>query len=263
MTGQGERGRMQEATPPAGSRPLPPRPPRRWPVRPPWVYKLRRRVAVGLLLLLIVLFIRFCVPSEHDREMKAWREQAQQPQVVQELDGVDQDIPPSRPVEMRIPAIGLTASFEPGDCRFRNGAIDPESLTEACAFTTEGKPYSLPGTNADDISVIAGHAAAGRAAVFDSLYNASADRHTINPGDTLYIKTENSGNEWLKYQATDFHSPEKEGLSQSVEIWGDVPMPGRLLTITCVQPANPFRQSVRNAVIGWQLQGVAGPDQLV
>ena len=33
-------------------------------------------------------------------------------------------------------------------------------------------------------------------------------------------------------------------------------MPGRLLTISCVQPANLFHPSVRNAVVGWQFTGV-------
>ena len=39
-------------------------------------------------------------------------------------------------------------------------------------------------------------------------------------------------------------------------------MPGRLLTITCIQPANPFQDSVRNAVIGWQYQGVVTADEV-
>lgn len=33
-------------------------------------------------------------------------------------------------------------------------------------------------------------------------------------------------------------------------------MPGRLLTISCIQPANPLAAAVRNAVVGWQYRGV-------
>ena len=272
MAGSDARGYTPRTTPPvpradrdAYRRPAPRRtpapdarpatPPRRFKPQPPWVYKMRRTVAVVLSLVFIVGFIRACVPSEHDREMKAWKEQANQA-VEQPVDVGESDIPPSRPVEMRIPSLDLTAKFEKGDCRFKDGAIDPDTLTEACAFTAKDKPYVLPGTTSEDIVVISGHAAAGVPAVFDKLYDVKEQRHTVNPGDILYLKTEESGDRWLKYQATDLHEPDKKGLSQSAEIWGNVPMPGRLLTISCIQPANPFEDAVRNAVIGWQLQGV-------
>ncbi|EFK55592.1 hypothetical protein KBP53_09920 [Corynebacterium genitalium ATCC 33030] len=257
MTGQRNDDRRRK---PVQPRPAPP--PRKYPPKPMWVYKMRRWGAVLILLFLVVAFIRACVPSEHDREMEAWQEQSQIPSVVQENQVAGEDIPVSRPVEMTIPSIGLNANFEEADCRFMDGAIDPASLTEACAFTAEDKPYSLPGTNADDIVVIAGHAAAGVPAVFDALYDVRADRHTVAPGDALYLRTEESGDKWLKYQATDLHSPEKEGLSQAAEIWGDAPMPGRLLTISCVQPNNPFQQSTRNAVVGWQLQEVVSGENV-
>lgn len=252
MAGDDVRGYPPRRTPPAGVRPTPP--PRRFTPQPPHVYKRRRRVAVILLVLFVLLFIRACVPSEHDREMKAWREQANQA-LEQPLD-VGEEIAPSRPVEMRVPSVGLTAKFEDGDCRFKDGAIDPDTLSEACAFTAKDKPYVLPGTTSEDIVVIAGHAAAGVPAVFDKLYDVKEQRHTVHAGDTMYLKTKESGDRWLKYQATDLHEPDKKGLSQSAEIWGNVPMPGRLLTISCIQPANPFEDAVRNAVIGWQLQGV-------
>lgn len=262
MAGENARGYIPRTTPAvprrASSRPAPSRPaspPRRFKPQPPWVYKMRRIVAVLLLIFLVLLFIRACVPSEHDREMEAWKEQANQA-IEQPLDVGEGDIAPSRPVEMRIPGLDLTAKFEDGDCRFKDGAIDPDTLGEACAFTAKDKPYVLPGTTSEDIVVIAGHAAAGVPAVFDKLYDVKNQRHTVKTGDTMYLKTQESGDRWLKYQATDLHEPEKEGLSQSAEIWGNVPMPGRLLTISCIQPANPFEDAVRNAVIGWQLQGV-------
>ena len=39
-------------------------------------------------------------------------------------------------------------------------------------------------------------------------------------------------------------------------------MPGRLLTISCVQPSNLLANSVRNAVVGWQLEGTATDDEV-
>lgn len=239
-----------------------PQPPvRKYSPKAPWVYTARRWGAGLLLVFFIVGFIRACVPSEHDREMKAWKEQASlysQPAA----GGIEQDVAVGMPVEMVIPGVDTRAKFEDGNCRFKDGAIDPATLDKACVYTADDKPYSLPGTSAEDIVVIAGHAAAGVPAVFDKLYDAPAEKHTVTPGDTMYLRTATSGDRWLMYQATDLHSPDKEGLPQSAEIWGNVPMPGRLLTITCVQPANPFQDSVRNAVIGWQLQGVVGADEV-
>ena len=164
----------------------------------------------------------------------------------------------SRPLEMYIPALGLVAGFEPGDCRAHDGTIDPATLDLACAYTAPDRPYSLPGSQAEDIVVTAGHTGSGVEAVFDKLYDGSADHHTVREGDVLYLRTEASGEAWLKYTATDFHDPVKASLSSDASIWGDGPTPGRLLTISCIQP--PFyQQSVRNAVVGWQFQGVVGP----
>lgn len=164
----------------------------------------------------------------------------------------------SRPVEMYIPSIGLDAGFEPNDCRAIDGAINPATLNLACAYTAPDRPYSLPGSNAEDIVVIAGHTGSGVEAVFDKLYDGSADHHNVRIGDVLYLRTETSGEAWLKYTATDLHDPVKAALSSDTSIWGEGATPGRLLTISCIQP--PFyQQSVRNAVVGWQFQGVVGP----
>ena len=195
MSGQsrGRKPRLQVAPPPAE---------RRFKPQPAHVYKRRRWSAFWVMVVLVVLFIRFFVPSEHDREMKAWKEQANQP-IEQPLDVGEGDIAPSRPVEMRIPGLDLTAKFEDGDCRFKDGAIDPDTLGEACAFTAKDKPYVLPGTTSEDIVVIAGHAAAGVPAVFDKLYDVKNQRHTVKTGDTMYLKTAESGDRWLKYQVSE------------------------------------------------------------
>lgn len=167
----------------------------------------------------------------------------------------------SRPVELAIPSIGLRAGFEASDCRVVNGNIDPATLDLACAYTSPDRPYSLPGTNSEDIVVIAGHTGSGVEAVFNSLYDGHANRHRVQIGDALYLRTQSSGAAWLKYVATDLHEPQKELLSGDAAVWGTGATPGRLLTISCIQP--PFNApSVRNAVVGWQLQGIADPDEL-
>lgn len=220
-----------------------------------WTYPLRRAGAVLLALLLLVVALRACgiIGGKEDEEQQV----APAPQTSQTAD----DVPVSRPIEMTIPKVGLHAKFEKKDCLFKDGAIDPSTLSEACVYTAENRPYSLPGTDASDIVVVAGHAAAGVPAIFDKLYDPSNEHHTVTIGDAMYIRTEQSGDRWLKYEATDLHEPEKTALAQSKEIWGDGPMPGRLLTVTCIQPANPFAPSVKNAVVGWQLQGVVSADE--
>lgn len=166
-------------------------------------------------------------------------------------------IAPSAAEEMFIPAIDVHADFEDGACRVKNGAIDPATLDKACTYTADDKPYSLPGTNSPDIVVIAGHTGAGVPAVFDNLYDGSADHHRVKVGDKLYLRTADSGDNWLVYAATDLHDPVKEGLSEDSSVWGEGATPGRLLTISCIQPANPLQASVRNAVVGWQFQGTS------
>ncbi|AWB81236.1 hypothetical protein C3B44_01835 [Corynebacterium yudongzhengii] len=174
-------------------------------------------------------------------------------------------IEPSPPVEMYIPAVELVARFEEAPCRVNNGAIDPATMDLACAYTAEDRPYSLPGTATEDLTVIAGHTGAGLSGVFDKLYDGTADQHTIATGDQLYLRTEASGSQWLVYHATDLHDPDKEGLAQDPAVWGETAMPGRLLTISCIQPANPLAAAVRNAVVGWQYEGVIdeAPDHTV
>ena len=64
--------------------------------------------------------------------------------------------------------------------------------------TAEDRPYSLLGTNAPDIVAVAGHAAAGVPTIFDKLYDPCNERHTVNIGDALYVRTEESGDRWSK-----------------------------------------------------------------
>lgn len=165
----------------------------------------------------------------------------------------------SQPLEMFIPSVGLRAQFEDGPCRVRADALDPATLDKACVYTASDRPYSLPGPDAEDLVVVAGHTGAGVHGVFDQLFDGSSDQHTIRVGDVLYLRTADSeaaGGKWLSYRATDLHDPVKEVMASDVDIWGDGPRPGRLLTISCIQPRNILADSVRNAVIGWQFSSV-------
>ena len=129
-------------------------------------------------------------------------------------------------------------------------------MTKACAYTSPNKPYELPGPGAGDLAVIAGHTGAGVPGVFDALYDSGADASRVAVGDVLYLRTEDSADAWLKYEATDVHAPQKAGLADDASIWGTGPMPGRLLTISCIQPPNLLADAVRNAVVGWQFVAI-------
>lgn len=205
--------------------------------RPPqWVFWVRRAAVLGVLVVLLMGIV--ALVSRCGGEEPA-------PQV---------HVGQSRPVELRIPAIGLDAEVEPEDCRVKDGALNPRSMSKACAYTSPDKPYELPGPGAGDLAVIAGHTGAGVPGVFDALYDSGADASRVSVGDVLYLRTEDSraAGAWLKYEATDVHAPQKAGLADDTSIWGTGPMPGRLLTISCIQPPNLLADAVRNAVVGWQ-----------
>lgn len=231
--------------------------PRR-PRKPQWVYWVRRAGALIILFLLVSALVRACGGSA-ERETAP----AETTTVTTSTSATSDAAPPpdfieaSRPVEMVIPAVNMTAKFETDDCRVVDGKVDPGGLSKACAYVAPDKPYELPGTDVSDIVVVAGHAAAGVPAVFDKLYNPADNAHTVKIGDVLYVRTEASEQWWLKYVATDLHDPMKDALATDPDIWGSGPMPGRLITISCVQPVNPFEDSVRNAVVGWSYEGVA------
>ncbi|WP_256060078.1 hypothetical protein [Corynebacterium pseudogenitalium] len=214
--------------------------------RPPqWVFWVRRIVAMVLLVVLISLPVR-CGKEEPTP--------APEPPAV-----APAALGQSQPLEMFIPSVGLRAQFEDGPCRVRADALDPATLDKACVYTASDKPYSLPGPEAEDLVVVAGHTGAGVHGVFDQLFDGSSDQHTIHVGDMLYLRTADSeaaGGKWLSYRATDLHDPVKEVMASDVDIWGDGPRPGRLLTISCIQPRNILADSVRNAVIGWQFASV-------
>ncbi|WP_313550765.1 hypothetical protein [Corynebacterium sp.] len=215
--------------------------------------RMRLYIAIALLIVIIVAAIT-AVVSRGGGEDQASEETAISTSASPAP--LDVTVNPSRPVEMYIPSIDLRADFEAENCAVTDGAIDPDTMSEACTYTSDDRPYSQPGTDASDIVVIAGHTGAGVPAVFNDLYDGTADEHQVAVGDELFIRTEESDDLWLVYEAMDLHEPEKSGLSQSAEIWGTSATPGRLLTISCIQPPNLLQAAVKNAVVGWQYSRV-------
>ncbi len=166
----------------------------------------------------------------------------------------------SEPVELYVPALGVHIPVGPAPCPVVGGMIDPDRKRPgfACYYVARDRPYTLPGSDSPDVSVLAGHTMRQGAAAFNPFFNVRTQRFTVVEGDELRLRTVTSGTRWLVYRAVSFHSPEKAGgLAADASVWGTGPLPGRLLTIGCLQPADLSLTSTRNIVIAWQYVGTA------
>lgn len=244
-------------------RPQPEHGPRHRRREPEWVYWARRLATLAAILLVVAVVARACSHGGGDEPTTETVVVPPSPTAEPTpAEDVPEHIAEAWPVEMKVPSVGIDAPFQDVNCATNGDTIEPSTMDEACVYTAENRPYRLPGTDSPDIVVIAGHTGAGVHAVFNKLYDGAADRHTVKIGDVMYLRTAESGDDWLRYKATDLHDPEKGSLAGDAGVWGSGATPGRLITISCIQPANLLAQSVRNAVVGWQFDGVAGPHEV-
>lgn len=132
--------------------------------------------------------------------------------------------------------------------------IDPErdQITSACYYTAPDKPYRLPGSQTDDLVVLAGHTWRRGDAAFNFLWDWQRGAWSVAIGDEVWVRTQASGNAWLVYRAVSLHTPDKDGgLASDESIWGTGPLPNRLLTIGCLQPSDQTQRSNKNVVVAW------------
>lgn len=163
-------------------------------------------------------------------------------------------IPASRPVELFLPKANARIGLAEQPCPVVDGMLDPDhsDYTLACYYTAPDKPYTLPASSTPDLTVIAGHTRPRSPAAFNVLYDAHQQRFTVAEGDELWVRTQASGQRWLRYRAVSFHTPLKHGgLANDASIWGTGPLPNRLLTIGCLRPSDPQVESSRNIVVVW------------
>lgn len=168
-------------------------------------------------------------------------------------------IAPSVPRELFLPKTGTSIPIATKPCPVVNGLLDPDRshLETACYYTAPDRPYSLPGTSAADLTVLAGHTWRKGPAAFNALYDWRTQAFAVSQGDELWVRTEASGQRWLVYRAVSFHTPTKDGgLANDTSVWGTAPIPGRLLTIGCLQPTDLSQASTRNVVVAWDLGAV-------
>ena len=177
----------------------------------------------------------------------------------------------SVPVRLRFPSIkdgGKVVTVPVATrCNWVDGNIDPDrtKMEAACYATRRGKPYVLPGTQAKDVAVIAGHTMKQikgdkRQIAFNPLRQWTRDRVMLRAGDTVEVYTKASQKVAkrcrLVYQVDKYWEIDKGRLVGADEVWGKKPMPNTLLLIGCKQRQGG--PSLENVVWRAKLVGAAG-----
>jgi hypothetical protein len=177
----------------------------------------------------------------------------------------------SKPVELYFPRLKKHVLLDGKICPVtydENGKpmLDPDrsDYTKACYFVSPDYASELPGTNAPDVSIFAGHTWRNGAAAFNILYDWKKGQFLVRAGDEVWVKTIASGKRWLVYKATDtlktakYAAKGKVTLMNDPAVWGTKPTPGVLITVGCLQPKNTNLHSSENIVIKWKFARVQG-----
>ena len=177
----------------------------------------------------------------------------------------------SVPVKLRFPSIkdvGKVVTVPVATrCNWVDGSIDPDrtKMEAACYATKRDKPYVLPGTQAKDVAVIAGHTMKQvkgdkRQIAFNPLRQWTRDRVMLRSGDAVEVYTKASQKVAkscrLVYQVDKYWEIDKGRLAGADEVWGKKPMPNTLLLIGCKQRQGG--PSLENVVWRAKLVGTAG-----
>ena len=177
----------------------------------------------------------------------------------------------SVPVRLRFPSIkdgGKVVTVPVATrCNWIDGSIDPDrtKMEAACYATKRDKPYVLPGTQAKDVAVIAGHTMKQvkgdkRQIAFNPLRQWTRDRVMLRSGDAVEVYTKASQKVAkscrLVYQVDKYWEIDKGRLAGADEVWGKKPMPNTLLLIGCKQRQGG--PSIENVVWRAKLVGTAG-----
>lgn len=183
---------------------------------------------------------------------------------------VSRDIPSSAPVELAWPRLEASPGtreharvvVRDETCPLNaEGAIWPrlDAVDEACPYTRAGSSWTLPGSHAAGMSLIAGHTSQEGFAAFDGLYDWRSQSFALRRGDEMRVRTKASGTRWLVYRATGFMTPRRAGagsLAALSQDWSRSPKAGRLFTVGCLQPSQNGAEPVQNIVIAWDFERV-------
>jgi len=127
--------------------------------------------------------------------------------------------------------------------------IDPPRTGPDLAKVFQCTDFAMPGTNTATNAVIAGHASNYTTTVFNKLYT----QGDALVGRQIFVRTQASGQQWLRYTVRNIYEPLKTELPYQAQIW--TPTPGRLILVTCFEtPDRPT--ALRNIVVVAQFDGV-------
>jgi hypothetical protein len=93
--------------------------------------------------------------------------------------------------------------------------------------------FAQPGTASPSLAVLAGHSSRTLDTVFNRLYVQGAGLQ----GQTVYLRTEDSGSHWLAYRVDRTYTPDQAQLPYLTSVWGGdgSSTSGRLVLVTCEQ----------------------------
>lgn len=163
---------------------------------------------------------------------------------------------PSRAVQVYIPSsnpdLVIDTSVEAlGGCR---SVIDPPRTGSHVGGVFGCTDFAQPGTSSPDLAVLAGHSSTN----LDTAFNRLHRQGSALTGQTVYVRTEDSGDRWLAYRVEHTDTPQQDELLYLTSVWGGdgSSTAGRLVLVTCQQ--NEDRTpATANIVAVAQFEGVA------
>ncbi len=76
--------------------------------------------------------------------------------------------------------------------------------------------FAQPGTSSPDLAVLAGHSSTNLDTAFNRLYR----QGSALTGQTVYVRTEDSGDRWLAYRVEHTDTPQQGELPYLTSVWG-------------------------------------------
>jgi hypothetical protein len=163
---------------------------------------------------------------------------------------------PSRAVQVYIPSsnpdLVIDTSVEAlGGCR---SLIDPPRNGPHVGDVFGCTDFAQPGTSSPDLAVLAGHSSTNLDTAFNRLYR----QGSALTGQTVYVRTEDSGDRWLAYRVEHTDTPQQDELPYLTSVWGGdgSSTAGRLVLVTCQQNEDGA-PATANFVAVAQFAGVA------
>jgi hypothetical protein len=163
---------------------------------------------------------------------------------------------PSRAVEIYLPNsnpdLVISTSVEAlGGCR---SVIDPPRNGPDVGGVFGCTDFAQPGTSSPDLAVLAGHSSKKLDTAFNRLYQ----QGSALTGQTVYVRTEDSGDRWLAYRIEHTDTPQQDELPYLTSVWGGdgSSTAGRLVLVTC-QQNDDGTPATANYVAVAQFAGVA------